>query len=405
MKILKGKYEGLLDAERKKMLTGKWFQGSGSLPLDMKKTSEKVTTKEIKRPQTPKPIFKYAIKEVEYDNADKSVHFGATFTAPMPDPHVRYRVPPRYPTVILITGSGQQDRDETIFEHKPFAVIADYLTKNGIAVLRVDDRGIGKTTGEYGKSTSADFEKDVETSLNFLKTLKQVDTNKIGLIGHSEGGMIAPMVAVKRKEIKFLVLLAGPAVPIIDLMAQQSSDVMAASGIAKKDLDLYAPLYKRLVNAIVYEKDTATAFKKAITVFMGWQKQTPASTVIITTGVTDEKSRAGFVNDFVKQLSIPWYNYFMKVKPADYLSKLTCPVLALNGEKDIQVAAKPNLAAVSSILKKSGKSKFKTQELKGLNHLFQHCIKCTVDEYGELEETFSPEVLEIMGTWIKATVQ
>jgi pimeloyl-ACP methyl ester carboxylesterase len=206
------------------------------MPLAMKKTSDVVTTKEIKRPQTPKPPFPYKSEDVEYDNADRSIHFGATFTVPLPDPNVNYFRAPVYPTVLLITGSGKQDRDETIFDHKSFAVIADYLTRQGIAVLRVDDRDIGKTTGNFNTATSADFAKDVEAGLNYLKTRQDVDTGNIGLLGHSEGGMIAPMVASKRNDVKFIVLLAGPGVKISELMEQQSVDMAATSGTPAKSL-------------------------------------------------------------------------------------------------------------------------------------------------------------------------
>ena len=190
IKMINGKYEGLMSSD-KKTVTGKWFQGTISLQLDLKKTSDVVVTKEIKRPQTPKPPFIYNSEEVTYSNADKSVQFGGTLTYP------KEKVVKKYPVVLLITGSGQQDRDETIFDHKSFAVIADYLTKNGIAVLRVDDRGKGKTTGNFGTSTSENFAADAEAGINYLKTLRNVDPNNIGIIGHSEGGMIAPMVAAK----------------------------------------------------------------------------------------------------------------------------------------------------------------------------------------------------------------
>ena len=398
MKMLNGKYEGLLSAD-KKNLSGQWFQGGSKLPLDLKKTSDVATAKEFKRPQTPKPPFTYQPEDVLYFNADKSIQFAATFTYPAKT------ADKKYPAVILLTGSGQQDRDETIFEHKSFAVIADYLTRQGIAVLRVDDRGKGKTTGDFAKSTSADFALDAEAGINYLKSRSETDTFNLGIIGHSEGGMIAPIVAAKRKDIKFIVLLAGPAIPIINLMETQSVDVAAASGVPAKNLELYRPLYKNMVVAIIPQKDAAVATKNATDVFNNWQNKIPASVVKNTTGVTDEKSKAAYIAAFVKQLQQPWFNYFMQFNPADYLSKVLCAVLALNGEKDIQVAAAPNLAAINKILTANKNRHFKTQAIPGLNHLFQHCNKCSVDEYGELEETFAPEVLQIMGDWILGVVK
>ena len=399
MPIIKGSYAGKLD-KNKNELTGTWSQGAGSLPLNLKKTSDIATIKTINRPQTPKPPFPYKSEDVEYDNADKSIHFGATFTVPLPDPNVNYFRAPVYPTVILITGSGQQDRDESLLGHKPFAVIADYLTKQGIAVLRVDDRGIGKTTGNFSKSTTADFANDVEAGMEYLKTRLDVDVNTIGLIGHSEGGLIAPMVASKRKDVKFIVLLAGPGINILDMMEQQSADVMASAGISKPDIDQYRPLFKNTVIAILNAKDSADASKKAITVFKKWQADKSVSTVKNTTGVEDEKGITDFTNTFIKQLSSPWFQYFFKIDPAEYLSKLNCPVLALNGEKDIQVSAKPNLNAIKTALEKSNSKNFKTIEMPGLNHLFQHCKTCTVQEYAELEETFDTETLKIITNWI-----
>lgn len=392
MKMLNGKYEGLMSAD-KKTATGNWFQGDNNLPLDLKKTSDIVTAKEFKRPQTPKPPFSYQTEDVIYFNADKSIQFGATFTYPSKT------AGKKYPAVILITGSGQQDRDETIFEHKSFAVIADYLTRQGIAVLRVDDRGRGKTTGDYSKSTSADFALDAAAGINYLKSRSQTDTFNLGIIGHSEGGMIAPMVAAKRKDIKFIVLLAGPAIPIINLMEQQSVDVAASTGVPANDLELYRPLYKNMVMAIIKENDTTIATKNAMDIFNYWQNKTTPAVVKNTTGIMDEKSKAAFIAVFVKQLQLPWFKYFMQFNPEDYLSKVHCAVLALNGEKDIQVAAKANLTAIKKAIPTAT-----IKSMPGLNHLFQHCVKCSVDEYAELEETFSPEVLQIMGDWIKGVV-
>jgi len=371
------------------------------MPLLMKKTSEAVVIKEVKRPQTPKPPFPYKSEDVEYDNSDKSVHFGATFTVPLPDPNANYFRAPVYPTVLLITGSGKQDRDETIYDHKSFAIIADHLTRQGIAVLRVDDRDMGKTTGNFNIATSADFAKDVEAGLNYLKTRQDVDTGNIGLLGHSEGGMIAPMVASKRADVRFIILLAGPGVKVSELMEQQAIDVAAASGTPRKSLEKYRPLYRELVKAIVNEADTAKAFSEGMLVFDDWQKDKSALLVLSLTDVKDEKSKARFVESFVKQLSTPWYNYFLQFDPAEYLTKINCPVLALNGEKDVQVSAKQNLEGIQSALEKAGNKNFKTMEIPGLNHLFQHCKKCSTDEYSELEESFDPGSLEIISNWIK----
>jgi uncharacterized protein len=400
MAILKGKYAGKLSKDNMQ-LTGNFYQGSNSLPLILNKTSSKTTVKKVNRPQTPVPPFPYKSEDVEYDNANKSIHFGATFTVPLPEPNTDNIKAPVYPTVLLITGSGPQDRDENILDHKPFAVIADYLTRQGIAVLRVDDRSKGKTNGNFATSTTLDFALDVEAGINYLKSRKDVDTFNIGLIGHSEGGIIAPMVASRRKDIGFIILLAGPGINVLDMMEQQSADVMASTGILKTDIDFYRPLYRNLVTAIINAKDTVTASKKAMAIFKKWQKGKSAATIKNTTGIEAEKDIPVFTNSFVKQLSSPWFSNFVKMNPQNYLTKTNCPVLALNGEKDIQVAAKSNLAGIKTALQKNNNIHVTTMEMSGLNHLFQHCKKCSADEYGELEETFDTATLKIMLDWIK----
>ncbi len=400
MKMINGKYSGQLNAT-KNSLSGEWSQSGQSFPLIMKKTGDAATRATPKRPQTPTPPFPYKSEDVEYANADRSVHFGGTFTVPLPDPNVNYFRAPIYPVVILITGSGPQDRDETILGHKPFAVIADYLTRQGIAVLRVDDRGIGKTTGNFNNSTTADFAKDVEAGITYLTTRNDVDLNSIGLLGHSEGALIAPMVASQTKKVAFIILLAGPGIKIVDLMEQQNADVMLSSGIAKTDVNLYRPLYTKLATAIINTADSLEAAQEASRIFDKWQAKTPVSTVKNTTGIVTEKDKDEFINSFVKALSGKWFSYFMKMNPADHLSKINCPVLAINGEKDVQVAAKPNLSAIKNEFNKNNNNKVKTVEMRGLNHLFQHCKKCTVTEYGELEETFDLETLKLISEWIQ----
>ena len=400
IKMVNGNYSGKTGMD-KKQITGVWNQGNNSFPLDIIKTSDIVIIKEFNRPQTPHPPYQYVSQDVEYTNADKSIQYSGTITYPNPGSYREGML--KYPAVILITGSGQQDRDETIFDHKPFAVIADHLTKNGMVVLRVDDRGKGKSSGDFSKSTTADFAKDVEASLTFLKTRKEVNQKKIGLIGHSEGGMIAPMVASSNKDIAFIILLAGPGIKITALMEQQNIDVLKADGLNTVELEQYRPLYKKLVASILNEKDSSKAIEKGITVFKTWQRGRSDALVKNTTGVTDDKSLQNYIKAFVVQLNSPWFNYFMKFNPGDYLQNVKCPVLALNGEKDIQVSAKANLTALKKYLSKN--KKLTAIEIPGVNHLFQHCLKCTLDEYGDLEETFSPEVLRIMSDWIKRIIQ
>ncbi len=403
MAVLNGKYAGNLSAD-KKQLTGTWYQNGGSFPLTVNKTSDTATIKEQKRPQTPKPPFPYISEDVEYYNADKSISFGATITHPKSDSNGRDIKAPVYPAVILITGSGQQDRDETIFGHKSFAVIADYLTKKGFVVLRVDDRGIGKTTGIFAESTTADFEKDVEAGIDFLKTRPEVDKQKIGLIGHSEGGMIAPLVADKRSEIKFIILLAAPGIPIINLMAEQSEAIMSSYGNSPQSVKAMGNLSRQIFQELITDKDSSTRYNKLDSIVNNWAKNLDTS-LLAKSGFKDSISRAKYIMAQINASQTPWFKYFIAFNPQPYLQKLSCKVLALNGGKDVQVIAKSNLAGIKASLQKSKSPKYDVIEIPGLNHLFQTCIKCNPDEYGELEESFSPKALQIMGDWLKKNVK
>jgi pimeloyl-ACP methyl ester carboxylesterase len=236
--MLNGKYAGVLGQD-KKTIDGTWFQGKAAFPLTVTKTSDTATVKQQRRPQTPTPPFPYQIRDVEYWNADKSIQYAATLTYPIADPGNPGKK--NFPAVILITGSGQQDRDEMLFGHKPFAVIADNLTKHGFLVLRVDDRGMGKTTGDFSQATSLDFAKDVEAGLDFLEAQPEVNKANIGLLGHSEGGLIAPIIAGERKEVKFIVLLAGPGTPTVDLNGTGHPGRLAIEKCTVKD-KIYSPL-------------------------------------------------------------------------------------------------------------------------------------------------------------------
>lgn len=395
MDILKGKYTGLLSADKKQM-NGTWFQGGGALPLNVNKTSETAVVKELKRPQTPKPPYAYISEDVEYYNADKSLKYGATITYPKADANAN---PATYPSVILITGSGQQDRDENIFGHKSFAVIADYLTKKGFLVLRVDDRGIGKSTGIFSAATTADFAKDVEASLDFLETQPQVNKNKLGLIGHSEGGMIAPMVADARSEIKFIVLLAGPGIPITQLMREQVDAVSASQGLNPEIVKASGEIFSMFTAEVNKNEDSVTTHNNLRTKLIAFAQNSDTATRSAL-GLNDLSGIDKNITNELKTFSSPWYKYFLGFNPQPYLEKLHCKVLALNGGKDVQVLPTSNLAGIRASLKKSRSPKYDVIEIPGLNHLFQTCIKCSPDEYGDLEETFSPKALQIMGDWL-----
>ncbi len=396
IKMISGFYEGKFSGIDS--MAGTWHQGGGELPLSFHK-DVKETYVPAKRPQTPQPPFNYEAHDVTYYNADKSIEFGATFTEPASS-----KKNEKFPVVLLITGSGKQDRDENIFDHKPFAVIADYLTKRGIAVLRVDDRGIGKTTGDFDTSSSADFARDVEAGINYLKTRADVDRKHIGLIGHSEGGMIAAMVAARDKDVSFMVMLAGTGVKGSDINDFQNIFPLRASGANEKIIQHFLDLHHALVKVATTEEDMQ-AYTDAISKsYYQWkQRQSPETLQILVKGTDDEV--IGSLQRSYAAFRTKWWKFFLQHDPAEDLEKLSIPVLALNGDKDIQVDATINLAAVNNALKKSKSKNYQVKELRGLNHLFQHCTTCTIEEYNQLEETFSPEALKIMGDWLSGVIK
>ncbi|MDP9040746.1 MAG: prolyl oligopeptidase family serine peptidase [Bacteroidota bacterium] len=390
MKAFKASFTGSLLNDS--TIEGTFFQ-SASVPLVLKKV-DKIS--ERRRPQTPLPPFPYKSEDIEYTNADKSLRYGATITIP------KDKGP--FPAAVMITGSGAQNRDEEIMGHKLFAVIADYLTRRGFIILRVDDRGVGKSTGHFAGATSADFANDVNAGVDYLLTIPEVDKKRMGLIGHSEGGMIAPMVATQRKDIDFIVLLAGPGVKIIDLMAEQNAAVLRSAGISEKATNSYSSLYKTITRQIIGSADSTTALAKVKKTMNDWTSGTDAS-LIKELDMEDAARRDTIAISLVQTMYSPWFRYFLQFDPAVYLGKIKCKVLAINGDKDIQVISKQNLPGIEASLKKNHVKHYSIREIPGLNHLFQSCKKCTLEEYGELEETFSPIALQIMGDWLEKNVR
>ena len=388
-----GTYAGKLDASRTRT-TGIWRQNGKQFPLDLIQTDTVTVIRPADRPQTPKPPFPYLSEEVAYDHAliPASAHISGTLTTPPGRGPV--------PVALLITGSGQQDRDETLFDHKPFAVLADYLTRRGIAVLRVDDRGTGSSSGGTYGLISADFAMDVVAGIDYLKTRADVNPKKIGLIGHSEGGMLAPMAAAQRPDdVAFMVLLAAPGVPGLDLLATQNTALLKSTGVDLRIAESYGTLYRTMAKAAVDFPDSATAYQPATTAFMNWRATVPPSAVAELTGATDEQSSGRFVGVLMNAFRSPYMNHLLAYDPAVNISGIKCPVLALNGEKDVQVDAALNLTAIDRAVSATNK-RVTTQVMPGLNHLFQHCKTCTVAEYSELTETFAPQALQLIGDWL-----
>lgn len=348
------------------------------------------------RPQTPVGPFSYTIDSLVYHAPGDTLQYGVTITKP------NGKGP--FPAIVLITGSGSQDRDETIMNHKPFAVLADFLTKQGYLVMRVDDRGVGLSGGDPAKSTSYDFAVDVHHHVDFLLTRKDVNPKKIGLLGHSEGGLIAPIVASERKDLAFLVLLAGPGIPIARLMAEQNEAILRSNGIDSIAAASYGDFFSRAMPKVSQAKDTASAKAVLMDDLMEWRAKENPNRVFATTGVRDDKSAANYVSLVVKQLNTPWFRVFLQFDPQPYLRKINCRVLALNGSRDIQVLPESNSKGIRESLAAGGNKKAVVEVLPGLNHLFQSCKACTIMEYGVLSETFSPLAMEKIGDWLRKEI-
>ncbi len=384
---MKLKYEGKVESEAK--IIGVFSQGT--FKTDMELSREKIEPKKVLRPQDPVKPYSYYTEDVKFENKTDNVTLEGTLTLPKKDG--------KFPIVVLISGSGPQNRDEELLNHRPFLVIADYLTKNGIGVLRYDDRGTAESTGDFKVATSNDFAKDVEAAVAYLKTRNDADATKIGLIGHSEGGLIAPIVASNNNDVSFIVLLAGPGIPGRKLLPIQSRLIQIANGEsekeAKKTEKINTKLFKMVQNAKTPQIAEENLKKELSKIY----KNAPEK----------EKSKIGseaeFIDAQLKVVLSPWMLNFLKFDPRKTLVKVKCPVLAINGEKDLQVPSKINLDAINAALKKGGNKDFKTLELPNLNHLFQESKTGAPTEYSKIEQTFAPEALEIISNWILERVK
>ncbi len=384
---LKAKFTGKQNSEGTEIV-GSWRQGIVPLSLTLTKSEAKeIEVAPLKRPQTPQPPFPYEIEEVEVENLwRQGVKLSGTLTLP--------QGVERAPAVVLISGSGPQDRDETIVDHKPFWVIADHLSRNGIAVLRFDDRGVGKSTGDHATATSSDFASDAGSIVKFLQAHERIDAKRVGLCGHSEGGIIAPMVAAKVPGVAFVILLAGTGVNGEQILLSQSRLILAASGVPENEIERQGKTQRILIDlAKEFQDISADEFAK---------KASAAIEPFLTEEERASDQAKASVTQAAAQLTTPWFRFFLTYEPATNLKKLTCPTLVLNGEKDLQVDPKLNLPAIEAALKEAKLKDYKIVEFPMLNHLFQTCKTGNVTEYAEIEETINPKVLETMTTWIQS---
>ena len=370
-------------------IIGTFNQGGIPFPLVLTRTEKK----ELLRPQEPKAPYPYEVEEITFANTKEKINLAGTLTLPKGEE--------KHAAVILIAGSGPNDRDETVFGHKPFWVLADYLTRQGIAVLRYDKRGVGESEGEFFTSTTENFADDATAALNYLKTRKEIDHANIGLIGHSEGGVIAPMVAVQTEEVKFVILMAGLGITGTELSLAQNQFAFDKTSLTEEEKEnlnqILINIYSNVTKWTEYvgSVEERNQLKKELATL--WQNFAPE----IRAGVKQEV----FVEKTVANITSPWFRHFLKNNPLTYLQKLSIPVLAINGENDTQVNSQTNLLKIEDALKKANNQHYTIKSYPHLNHLFQESTTGEIDEYGKIEQTMSPEVLTDITDWIKKQVK
>lgn len=340
---------------------------------------------ELRRPQDPVPPFPYKSEEVRFSNQD--VTLAGTLTLPKGEGP--------FPGLVLLTGSGPQNRDEEIFNHRPFWVIADHLSRHGVAVLRFDDRGVGDSGGEIGRSTTEDYAGDALAAVALLGQRPKIASDRIGLLGHSEGAASAPLAGSQSEAVAFVILLAGPGVPTSDLLALQVESLCRADGFAEEVIQEQVKINRRLTTLATAAGNHAAIRAEIRELILRQNELAPAESRPAPAALE------ALVQGQIDQLFTPWSQYFLRYEPEAALRKLRIPVLALNGELDLQVIHSQNLPAIAAALDSAGNPDFTIRSFPGLNHMFQHATTGSVEEYGQIQETISREVLDVLTQWIR----
>ena len=371
MSAMDANYSGTL---KEGIIEGEFTQRGMTFPLNLVKAEKKEQKKA--RPQDPLPPFNYHIEEVTFVNEKEGNTLVGTLTIPEGEGP--------FPAMVLVSGSGQQNRDEELMNHRPFWVIADYCARHGIAVLRYDDRGIGGSKGEVENATTMDFSYDAEAAFDYLRNRKEINASQVGILGHSEGGVINFMVAARRPEVAFLVSLAGPSVNGIEVLKEQQKAILRISGMTEEAVQFNCNTNAQMFDIIEASSSREEANSLLRQLVKGW-------------GYNEE-----LTEQTVRQMASPWMYYFLRYDPTEAIVKTNCPALLLNGSKDLQVNASQNLPGYEKIIADYGKTNITLREMPGLNHLFQHCETGSPNEYFEIEETISTEVLEMMVGFVKS---
>lgn len=372
--VVGGSFDGTLNGT-KNAIAGDWSQNDTTVKLEFKRSEQPL---ELRRPQTPTKPYPYREEEVSFRDEDADVTLAGTLTLP--------KGAGPFPAALLIAGSGPHDRDESIANHKPLLVLSDHLTRKGIAVLRYDKRGVGNSTGSADKATTLDLASDAQAAIAFLKTRKEIDTSRLGLIGHSEGAIIAPYIASRSKELPWLVLLAAPATKGGDTLLNQSELIGRAGGLSEAQLVASLTFDKEAYDLVRQETNPGILIGKL-------------NDLVKQSGLSSAMPPAA-LEPQLRMMTSPWFRFFLDYDPLPNLQKTKCPVLALYGQKDLQVPAKTNLPVLQKALQDAGNQDADIRQLAELNHLFQHAFSGSPTEYAAIEETFSPEALQIISDWL-----
>jgi pimeloyl-ACP methyl ester carboxylesterase len=365
-------------------MSGTFMQGGAQLPLDLNRQSGDpgAAATPPNRPQNPTPPLPYDTEEVTVQSAP-GVTLAGTLTLP--------RGAGPFPAAVLVSGSGPQDRDETVFGHKPFLVLSDHLTRAGIAVLRYDDRGIGASTGNFAAATSEDFATDALAAVAFLKA--RGDIGAVGVVGHSEGGLVGPMAAARSDDVDYVVMLAGPGMTGEEIVLLQGELIARAQGAPEDAIRANAEAQKRLFGVVRTEPDTAAAAVKL----------RAALEETITALPEAQRAQAGSpeaIEAQVRQVNSPWFRFFLTYDPRPALERVHVPILALNGGNDLQVPAEADLREVEAAFARGRNPDATARLLPGLNHLFQKSSTGSPGEYATIEETMDPTALDAVSGWI-----
>ena len=362
-------YKGVVTKDES--IKGSFIQFGQEYPLAL---GREKTFEDAKRPQEPKPPYPYLSEDIKFKNEEAGINLAGTITIP--------KEKGKYPAVVLVSGSGSQNRNEEVFDHKPFLVLSDYLTRNGIAVLRYDDRGFAESEGDARTATTADFATDAMAGVRYLKSRKEIDSRNIGIIGHSEGGIIAFMLAAKEKDVAFVISMAGSAIQGDSILILQNEAAGRGYGMTEEALEGARAMNRAIYDVLLYT-DEEKEMEGKLTSILGESPNAKAQ---------------------IKQMLSSWMRFFLKYDPATDIRNIHIPAFVLFGGKDVQVLAEPNAEAFKNNIPSTNK-KTEVKIYPDKNHLFQNAVTGMGSEYQQIEETINPEVLQDIVGWIKGVTK